>query len=315
MIRHPPVGSVVRIRRHSRAALAGSGHGCGRMRIARGGKVASVERIDDGMTSAARLYQWLVQAGSAVNRIVNPNPDRLGAPLPPAARASRGVAMAEPVVLVGGYASMVQSLEPLAASLRADGFDVFVFEVPSNGLADVRHSAARLAAFVEDVKRRTGARRVDVVAHSAGGIVSRTWAQLQGGAGSLDQLVTIATPHHGVVLLRSRLVNAVADSRIGRWLTGGSTSQLLHGSELMRDLDATTSALARAGARLTSIYVDGYDGLLAPLDTAVVSGARNIRLDHPGMSVGDARLGHFTLHRRSDRVYETVRAELLGRAA
>jgi pimeloyl-ACP methyl ester carboxylesterase len=266
----------------------------------------------DGMTSAARLYQWLVQAGSAVNRLVNPNPERLGAPLPPAARAARGVDRAEPIVLVGGYASMVQSLEPLAASLRADGFRVFVFDVPANGLADVRHSAEQLATFVNDVRRRTGAARVDVVAHSAGGIVSRTWAQLRGGAASLDQLVTIATPHHGVVLLRTPLLNAVADSRLGRWLLGGSTSQLLHGSALMRELDATVTRLARAGARMTSVYVDGYDGLLAPLDTAVVAGATNIRLDHPGQSVRDARLGHFTLHRRSDRVYEVVRGVLLG---
>ncbi|MCW2926453.1 MAG: lipase class 2 [Thermoleophilia bacterium] len=263
---------------------------------------------DDAMSPASRLYQWLVQAGSAVNRVVNPNPERLGTPLPPAqAIVGRG---REPIVLVGGYASMVQSLEPLAASLRADGFEVYVFEVPANGLADIHHSAARLAAFVADVRRRSGAARVDVVAHSAGGIVARTWAQLQGGAASIDQLVTIATPHHGVVLLRSRLLNAVADSRLGHWLLGGSTSQLLHGSALMRELESTRGALG--AARLTSVFVDGYDGLLAPLDTAIVQGATNIRLAHPGRSVSDAGLGHFTLHRRSDRVYDVVRGVLLG---
>lgn len=266
---------------------------------------------DAGMTPAARLYQWLVQAGSSVNRMVNPNPERLGAPLPAAMQRAAGVDRADPVVLVGGYASMAQSLEPLAASLRADGFrNVFVFEVPNNGLADIHHSAQRLAAFVADVRRRTGARRVDIVAHSAGGVVARTWAQLHGGARSLDRLVTIATPHHGVLLLRTRVVNAVADSRLGRWLTGPSTHQLLYDSDLMRELERTKAALGRA--RLVSIYVDGYDGLLAPFDTAVVEGATNLRLDHPGRSVRDARLGHFTLHRRSDRVYEATRAALLA---
>lgn len=263
------------------------------------------------MTAAARLYRWIVQVGSEVNRRINPNPPRLGTPLSPPDRAAAGVDRLDPIVLVGGYASMTQSLEPLAASLREDGFTVYVFDVPSNGLADVRHSADLLAAFVEDVRRRTGRRKVDVVAHSAGGIVTRTWAQLRGGADSLDQLVTIATPHHGVVLLRSPLLNSIADSRFGRWLTGGSTSQLLHGSDLMRQLDATRDAMG--AARLVSIYVDGYDGLLAPIDTAVVEGARNIRLDHPGWDVGDAGLGHFTLHRRSDAVYGVVRDVLLGR--
>lgn len=273
--------------------------------------IDSTRTHPDGMSAAARLYRWIVQVGSEANRLVNPNPDELGVPLPPAARAAGAVDRAEPIVLVGGYASMVESLEPLAESLRRDGFTVFIFDVPSNGLADVRHSADRLAAFVAEVRRRTGRSRVDVIAHSAGGIVTRTWAQLRGGAASLDQLVTIATPHHGVVLLRQPILNGVADSRLGRWLLGGSTSQLLHGSDLMRQLEATLPRLR--GVRLTSLYVDGYDGLLEPLDTAVVRGARNIRLDHPGHSVASARLGHFTLHRRSDRVYELVRAELLRR--
>ena len=270
----------------------------------------SATHIDDGMTPASWLYQWLVQAGSAINRLVIPNPERLGAPLPPTARAARGVDRADPIVLVGGYASMTRSLEPIAASLRADGFtNVFVFEVSNNGLANIHHSAQRLAAFVADVRRRTGARRVDVVAHSAGGIVTRTWAQLHGGAPALDRLVTIATPHHGVVLLRKNVVNAIADSKFGRWLTGASTHQLLHGSDLLAELERTKSSIAR---RLVSVFVDGYDGLLAPLDTAIVEGATNIRLRHPGQTVRDARLGHFTLHRRSDRVYDVVREALLG---
>jgi triacylglycerol lipase len=274
------------------------------------GHVDSMRAGADGIAAAARAYQWIVQAGSTVNRVVQPNPARLGSPLTGDVRVAAAVDRSEPIVLVGGYASMVESLEPLAASLRADGFTVFVFDVPANGLADLHHSARTLAAFVADVRRRTGRSKVDVVAHSAGGIVARTWAQLHGGAPHVDQLVTIATPHHGVVLLRSRSLNAIADSRLGRLLLGASTSQLLHGSDHMRLLAATAGRLQLQ--RLVSIFVDGYDGLLAPLDTAIVPGATNIRLDHPGRSVSDAGLGHFTLHRRNDRVYEVVRGVLLG---
>lgn len=270
----------------------------------------SVVPPSPGVSAGARLYRLVLEAGSAVNRLVVPSPTRLGRPLPAAAAAAVSM-RARPVVLVGGYASSPASLQALARSLRADGFrHVYIFTVPSSGIADVRWSASELGRFVDAVRERTGAARVDVVAHSAGGVVSRTWAQGQGGAAVVERIITIASPHHGVRLLGSRLANAVADSAAGRWLLGPSTHQLLAGSRVVTQLHEQWGDLAPS--QLVSIYVDGYDGLLSPLDTAVVAGAGNVRLLHPGRSVRQARLGHYTLHRRSDAVYEAVRVALLG---
>ncbi len=266
-----------------------------------------------GLTAGSRLYQAIVQAGSSISRLVSPSSTSLGEPLGVNHIHRRSARRADPVVLIGGYASMPESLVPLKESLERDGIRrVFIFEVPANGLADIRYSAAQLAAFIRRVLRETGALRVDLVAHSAGGIVARQFVQELGGAGQVDSLVTIATPHHGVVLAGVDGVNSLARTSPLRWLLGPATEQLLLGSALLRRLNSAPAISQLQRVRVTSIYVDGFDGLLLPTDTAVLQGARNIRLRHPGQSLAAAQLGHFSLHRRSSRVYSAVRDALLG---
>lgn len=262
-----------------------------------------VQRTPSGIHGGARLYNAILDAGSRINRLVNPNPERLGT-----AAAQR---LSDPIILIGGYASMPASLEPLQRSLRHDGAsNVFIFKVPSSGLADIRHSAELLKEFVDEVRRKTGRAKVDLASHSAGGIVAREYVQSLGGFSAVDSLVTIATPHHGVRLLRSKLVNKIVNSPLLRWLVGPSTLQLMEGSALLKRLNSPASLKRLAQVRATSIFVDGFDGLLSPTDTAIIPGARNVRMRHANMSVRQAQLGHFTLHRRSARVYEAVRAAL-----
>ena len=54
-----------------------------------------------------------------------------------------------------------------------------------------------LGSFIEKVKSESGRSRVDLVAHSMGGVVARTYVARRGGA-SVDQLITFGSPHHGV---------------------------------------------------------------------------------------------------------------------
>lgn len=58
-------------------------------------------------------------------------------------------------------------------------------------------TAAAFAAFVAKVKAESGAQKVDVIAHSMGGIVTRIYLQENGGAAHVGRVVFMGTPHRG----------------------------------------------------------------------------------------------------------------------
>jgi pimeloyl-ACP methyl ester carboxylesterase len=53
--------------------------------------------------------------------------------------------------------------------------------------------------FVHAVLDYTGAERVDIVAHSLGGTVARQWLREDNAYGLVRRLVTVASPHHGII--------------------------------------------------------------------------------------------------------------------
>jgi pimeloyl-ACP methyl ester carboxylesterase len=104
-----------------------------------------------------------------------------------------------PVIFVHGYLhnrvgflGLARALNR-AAQTRPVG-TLFGFNYP--WLDGIEQNAERLRLFVDGVCRETGADRVDLVCHSMGGLVGRRC--IAKGA-PVRRLVTLATPHHGVV--------------------------------------------------------------------------------------------------------------------
>lgn len=54
-----------------------------------------------------------------------------------------------------------------------------------------------LKPIIDQIKQNTGANKVDVVAHSFGGIVTRAYIQDNIYANDIDQLITLGSPHRG----------------------------------------------------------------------------------------------------------------------
>jgi pimeloyl-ACP methyl ester carboxylesterase len=101
-----------------------------------------------------------------------------------------------PVVAVHGYTqNRVDFLGIARACRRAGVGPVYGFNYP--WLATIPGNARRLARFVERVRRETGAPRVDLVAHSLGGLVAMEYLA-EGGSDAVRRVVTIASPHAGV---------------------------------------------------------------------------------------------------------------------
>jgi pimeloyl-ACP methyl ester carboxylesterase len=86
-----------------------------------------------------------------------------------------------------------------ARALPADGFDVCTVDLPGRAWGDIQVSSEYVVHAVRTMVAATG-RRVDIVGHSQGGLEARWavrwWPDVRA---DVDDLVTLGTPHHGVV--------------------------------------------------------------------------------------------------------------------
>ncbi|MFD6874779.1 MULTISPECIES: esterase/lipase family protein [unclassified Streptomyces] len=125
------------------------------------------------------------------------------APLP--AHAATGTpagppaAVRNPVVLVHGYNADPGVWGSLREDLKADGYaDSELFSWGYDTHQSVNEVlSGRLAAYVDQVRRQTGAARVDIVGHSFGSLVSRWYVKYGGGGATVGRWVSLAGPNHG----------------------------------------------------------------------------------------------------------------------
>lgn len=152
-----------------------------------------------------------------------------------------------PVVLVHGLLGFVRRtvtrllsfayFEGVEDDLASAGVPVRCVALPAT--AAVADRARALAEAVD----RLGAERVNVVAHSMGGLDARWWVGRLGGHRRVASLTTIATPHHGTY---------VADwggLRVGRALSGWRRLAEL-GVDARAFPDLTRAACAERNAAL-----------------------------------------------------------------
>lgn len=123
----------------------------------------------------------------------------VASPAQPAGAASTK----DPVIIVTGFTTgplIEPGYAPLAARLRNDGYTVSVLSYPDYGTGDIHDQAVRLRDRVNQVRASSGAAKVDLVAHSMGGLVSRDYIKTLGGTSTVDSLVMLGTPNYGTSL-------------------------------------------------------------------------------------------------------------------
>jgi len=73
--------------------------------------------------------------------------------------------------------------------------ELYGYYIDNNGSVVVERQYARdLADFVDSVKRATGAKTVDIVAHSMGGLITRSYISYFGGRDNVDRALLVASP-------------------------------------------------------------------------------------------------------------------------
>ncbi|MEV4331240.1 alpha/beta fold hydrolase [Streptomyces sp. NPDC049597] len=104
----------------------------------------------------------------------------------------------DPVVLVHGtFENMAKNWPTLSPRLKSEGYCVFALNYGDNAIGPIAESAKELDSFVGAVLGATGARKVDLVGHSQGGMMPRYYIKNLGGATKVDDLVGIVPSNHG----------------------------------------------------------------------------------------------------------------------
>lgn len=105
-----------------------------------------------------------------------------------------------PVILLHGFLGDETSFGQLHNLLIGAGITTYVFILDSTNTTFIE-TATKLADFIETVKAETRQSKVNIIAHSFGGILARTYLQDMAGPryrNDVNKLMTIGTPHRGI---------------------------------------------------------------------------------------------------------------------
>ncbi len=219
-----------------------------------------------------------------------------------------------PVVLVHGILSDPSTWDDLVAEFEDDGYvwgvDLFTVDYDPGfcnpitlsgcALGDIRNYAEVLREQVTVAKGVSGMDKVNIVAHSMGGLVSRWYIQMGGGASNVDKLITIGTPHDGTPLTTYCTLFSTILFGLSGYIVSLSHCnvdafiQMTPGSLFLTTLgiaSAPSTSLytisGTDGIPLTSLFIPGIDDGIVPLLSAVgrewKASAYEINLDHTEM--------------------------------
>lgn len=183
-----------------------------------------------------------------------------------------------PVILVPGtFESMAKNWSTLSPYLKNAGYCVFALNYgETNGVyatAPVADSAHELAPFVDAVRAATGAKKVNLVGHSQGGMMPRYYMGFLGGAKKVNQLVGIAPSNHGtegVIVPPPELLGDPDFTALGC----AACADQQAGSPFMQELNSIGDTVAGPAYTVISTI---YDEVVIPYNSQFLSGqARHV---------------------------------------
>jgi len=179
-----------------------------------------------------------------------------------------------PVVLVHGtFVTMDVNWITLSPKLQRNGYCVFAFNYGfQNGISGSAHvpdSAAQLSDFVDRVRQATGAKKVDLVGHSQGGMMPRWYMGHMGGAKYVNELVAIAPSSHGTqgILVQSPTGVTLAGNYVG-YVCDACADQVA-GSKFLTELNSIGDTVP--GVDYTVISTK-YDEVVMPYKSQALQG-------------------------------------------
>ncbi len=188
-----------------------------------------------------------------------------------------------PVVLLHGFAMNRTNWIWLGRRLARRGIGP-LYGTTYFSPQSVRRSAEHLARFVDEVCAREECERVDIVAHSLGGVVARYYVERLEGAKKIGRVVTIGSPHKGTII-----------ARLGALFP--SARETFHNSSFYAELGPLSR---QNGVAFTSVW-SRADAIIEPPESSSIAPAGEDRIFED--------LGHLSLL-LSPRVLDTVAERL-----
>ncbi len=107
-----------------------------------------------------------------------------------------------PIILVHGVAAkqvrIMNAFGRIGDELCAAGYDVHIAD--TDGFGRIESNAEQLKTFISRVLEATGAEKVNIIAHSKGGLDSKYMICELGMEDAVASLTTLCTPHKGSII-------------------------------------------------------------------------------------------------------------------
>ena len=184
----------------------------------------------------------------------------------------------DPVVFVHGFTGSASSFNDMKQWLVSQGWPSdYLYAIQySNTTGSSIDNAYELQSFIKTVLRQTKASKVDIVAHSMGGLSTRYYVKYLEGSQKVDDVVTLGSPHHGT-----------NSSYFGLWTQGAR--EMVPGSPFLNDLnnidETPNGSDSSAVIQYTSIY-SSADTVINPYTSSIIDGAANVQISgvsHSGL--------------------------------
>ena len=170
------------------------------------------------------------------------------------------------ILVHGTFGDMTASWNLFSPALVQDGDCVFALDLVKRGMAPIDQSADKLAAFIDEVRTKTGAAKVSLVGHSQGGMLGRYVARFRGKLDVIDDIVGLAPSSHGTT-------NPLAPPLGG--IGCRACAEQAAGSAFMKKLNAGEEAPPPPSYTVVSTK---EDEVVTPYKSQALAGATNVVL-------------------------------------
>jgi triacylglycerol lipase len=220
-----------------------------------------------------------------------------------------------PILFIHGRGGDISNWDDMITRFKDDGWpnsSLYAYNFQNSVVCTEQqniNNANQIKQWVDDILSSTEAQKVDIVAHSMGGISSRYYIKFIADLNKIDDYVTLGSPHHGsptqdCVYSYDTPTTFMITLNEGDETPGGILDDAI-GDRIDPYLGVTYNGTHIPGnISYTSIY-SADDQIVTPYNTSYLEGAINV------VAYGLSHTEIVTTELAYDMVYEAVKDEYI----